>query len=490
MSRMPRKEDNQIVSEVIGLVLLGLGTLLFLALISYTPRDVPSWFPIISSTATAKHATHNFIGPVGAILAGCIYFFLGAAAYLVAAVMLGYGGAKLIAPQVRLTRRSLWVIVFIISGACLADLQPMFLQDWKASMHIPGKGGFVGHWLGVKVIESLMGTVGSRILLVGLYVTSLVLMTGIHPILLVRQIVGAPGRCLAKYRAWQMERADEHERLSLQEKKLAREAQKIEKQLRKKKVEPATEPDLELAEDLVSRPAPQIIDTAVATPKSGKEKAKLQTREPVHFENYQMPQLDLLEELDIASRQAADPEELKEIQATLIDTLAQFGISVAPGDITRGPTITRYEVYPAKGVRVDKIVSLERDLARATRAERINILALFFFKHKAAFEIANLRKLKVTLRELLESEDWHTTKARIPLALGKDVYGKAIIADLAQMPHLLVAGTTGSGKSVCINSIIASMLYKFSPDELQLIMIDPKVVEMQVYSNLPHLRYP
>jgi S-DNA-T family DNA segregation ATPase FtsK/SpoIIIE len=141
---------------------------------------------------------------------------------------------------------------------------------------------------------------------------------------------------------------------------------------------------------------------------------------------------------------------------------------------------------------VDKIVSLERDLARATRAERINILAPIPGKDTVGIELANSRKVKVTLRELLQSEDWEEakTRAKLPLALGKDVYGKTIIADLAQMPHLLVAGTTGSGKSVCINALIASMLYRFTPDELRFVMIDPKVVEMQVYNSLPHLVIP
>ena len=181
---------------------------------------------------------------------------------------------------------------------------------------------------------------------------------------------------------------------------------------------------------------------------------------------------------------------MEEIQQTLIETLGQFGIQVAAGDITKGPTITRYEVYPAKGVRVDRIVSLERDLARATRAERINILAPIPGKDTVGIELANSRKVKVSLRELLQSEDWNATTARLPIALGKDVYGKTIIADLAQMPHLLVAGTTGSGKSVCINGLIASMLFRFTPDQLRFIMIDPKVVEMQVYNSLPHLVIP
>ena len=210
----------------------------------------------------------------------------------------------------------------------------------------------------------------------------------------------------------------------------------------------------------------------------------------VRFAHYELPELDLLDTAETQGRQAADPAELERVQSQIVDTLEQFGIRVSKGDITKGPTITRYEVYPAKGVRVDKIVSLERDLARATRAERINILAPIPGKDTVGIEIANSKKVKVTLRELLEGEDWHNTKAKIPLALGKDVYGKTIIADLAAMPHCLVAGATGSGKSVCINSIISSILYRFTPEQLRFVMIDPKVVEMQVYNQLPHLVVP
>ena len=209
-------------------------------------------------------------------------------------------------------------------------------------------------------------------------------------------------------------------------------------------------------------------------------------------ENYRLPGFDLLDAHDTEGRTAADPAELEQIQQVLIETLAQFGIAVAAGGITKGPTITRYEVYPAKGVRVDKIVSLERDLARATRAERINILAPIPGKDTVGIELANTRKITVKLRELLQSPDWDAAKdhAKIPLALGKDVYGKAIITDLAQMPHLLVAGTTGSGKSVCINALIASMLFRFTPEELRFVIIDPKMVELQAYQSLPHLAFP
>ena len=203
-----------------------------------------------------------------------------------------------------------------------------------------------------------------------------------------------------------------------------------------------------------------------------------------------MPGPDLLDAQDESDREPLDREELKNNQHLIIDTLAQFGIKATPGTITKGPTITRYEVYPDVGVRVDKIVSLERDIARATRAERINILAPIPGKDTVGIEIANSKKVKVTLRELFEKDAWRESSAKLPLALGMDVYGNTIIGDLAKMPHLLVAGTTGSGKSVCINSIIASLLFRYSPEQLRFIMIDPKVVEMQIYNTLPHLVTP
>jgi len=234
---------------------------------------------------------------------------------------------------------------------------------------------------------------------------------------------------------------------------------------------------------------------SLAELRATEEKAKVSsspTSAVSKWEDYVLPGLDLLEEHRFEARTATDPSELQEVQQILIETLAQFGIAVGPGDITKGPTITRYEVYPAKGVRVDKIVSLERDLARATSAERINILAPIPGKDTVGIELANTRKVTVKLRELFQSSDWDSAKehAKIPLALGKDVYGKTIIADLAQMPHLLVAGTTGSGKSVCINALIGSMLYRFTPEEMRLVIIDPKMVEMQAYQSLPHLAFP
>ena len=498
MARAQATQSNtHSLHEVLSLVLLGLGTLLFLALISYTPADVPSWFPL-SSVASPRGPVLNFIGRTGAIVACSSYAFLGAASYLVAAMFLGYGGAKLLNPDVRLNARAWWAVAFVASGACLAHLLPWSLLDMER-LNIAGPGGWVGKWIGGLLFKNLLGSVGSLIVLILLYLSSLILLTGLHPISAARQIASWPGLWMEKYRAKKMADANEQEKLALEAARLDRERRKLEKTLTKKGVAPAPEPAsqraeqpaLDLPEPEPARPAPQIIDSMLPPPPKKKEKRdKFAPLTSVSCEDYDLPSLDLLDPIDTEGQQAADPAELLGIQETVIETLAQFGISVSRGDITRGPTITRYEVYPAKGVRVDKIVSLERDIARATRAERINILAPIPGKDTVGIEIANSKKQKVTLRELLESEDFQNAKAKIPIALGKDVYGKTIIADLAAMPHGLVAGTTGSGKSVCINSIIASILYRFTPEDLRFIMIDPKVVEMQIYNTLPHLVVP
>ena len=509
---VPKRSQNNAWNEVYALVLLGTGTLLFLALISYVPKEIPTWFPPLNVTSS-PHPGQNFLGPIGAIAAGICYFLVGAASYLFATVLFGFGGAKLFYPDLKVSRRAGWIFLFIVSAACLLSLQHWFLRDWPRTFNKQGAGGWVGDYLGRHVLRSAMGK-GSVIVLGGVYLASLILMTGLRPIHIVRQTVLAMRKGIVAGRLWllhrKMRKADLKGQLEISQQQIVKQQRAIEKKLRKKGA-PVPEPAVPLVtpEEFANRPEPKVVDTTALPdemPPSRKkpslaelrsEKASSKAKIPAGLtnpdfdpENYTLPAMDLLDQHDLEGRVAADPTELEEIQQTLIDTLAQFGIQVAAGDITKGPTITRYEVFPAKGVRVDRIVSLERDLARATRAERINILAPIPGKDTVGIELANSRKVKVTLRELMQSPDWSETKAKLPLALGKDVYGKTIIADLAQMPHLLVAGTTGSGKSVCINALVASMLFRFTPEELRFIMIDPKVVEMQMYNTLPHLVIP
>jgi DNA segregation ATPase FtsK/SpoIIIE, S-DNA-T family len=511
-----RTERLSAWNEVFALVLLFAGTLLFFALISYTPKDIPSWL-WFSHVSPANHPAQNFIGPLGAIVAGICYQLIGVfASLLLAAVLLGFGAAKLFYPRLRVVLRIPWIILFLISGACLDQAWGIsHLLGRKVPVDIQGPGGLIGYRLSDEhrgLLPAALGPMGSVLLVVAIYLTTLILVTGLRPIHLVREMVNLTRRSVAKMAEWRVRRrirkSDLTEQLKTEKQRRALEA--LQKQLKKKGV-PVPEPvaTMILPEELSKRPAPKVVDTTVPSaepltnrrrPSLAELRASEEKSKPVasptsttsSWEDYILPGIDLLEEHSLEARTATDPSELQEVQQVLIDTLAQFGIAVGPGDITKGPTITRYEVYPAKGVRVDKIVSLERDLARATRAERINILAPIPGKDTVGIELANTRKVTVKLRELFQSSDWDSAKehAKIPLALGKDVYGKTIIADLAQMPHLLVAGTTGSGKSVCINALIASMLFRFTPEEMRFVIIDPKMVEMQGYQSLPHLAFP
>ena len=511
-----RTERLSAWNEVFALVLLFSGTLLFFALISYTPNDIPSWL-WFSHVSPANHPAQNFIGPLGAIVAGICYQLIGVfASLLLAAVLLGFGAAKLFYPRLRFVPRIPWIILFLISGACLDQAWGIthFLGR-TVPVDIQGPGGLIGYRLSDEnrgLLPAALGPVGSVLLVVGVYLTTLILVTGLRPIHLVREMVGLTRRSVAKQAEWRVRRrirkSDLTEQLKTQKQQRALEA--LQKQLKKKGVPvPEAVPAMMSRDELANRPVPKVVDTTALPSEAmvarrrpslaelraseGKTKAiPSPTSATSSWEDYRLPGLDLLDEHSLEARTATDPSELQEVQKVLIETLGQFGIAVAPGDITKGPTITRYEVYPAKGVRVDKIVSLERDLARATSAERINILAPIPGKDTVGIELANTRKVTVKLRELFQSTDWDAAKehAKIPLALGKDVYGKTIIADLAQMPHLLVAGTTGSGKSVCINALIASMLFRFTPEEMRLVIIDPKMVEMQAYQSLPHLAFP
>jgi S-DNA-T family DNA segregation ATPase FtsK/SpoIIIE len=246
-------------------------------------------------------------------------------------------------------------------------------------------------------------------------------------------------------------------------------------------------------DDEKAEPAVHIADGSMppaAKPKAPKKRKPLTVAATPIIGNYQLPPLDFLQHPDMTVKPTESKEELMANARLMQQTLAQFDIEVSLGDITKGPTITRYELHPAPGVKLEKITALSNNIAAALKAERIHILAPVPGKSSVGVEVPNHIKTKVIVRDLFESDEWRNSKAKIPIALGKDVYGHPIVADLSEMPHILIAGSTGSGKSVCINAIITSLLYRFSPDQLRFVMIDPKVVELQQYNALPHLVVP
>jgi S-DNA-T family DNA segregation ATPase FtsK/SpoIIIE len=251
-------------------------------------------------------------------------------------------------------------------------------------------------------------------------------------------------------------------------------------------VPPQAEPPAKLE---VKAPAAKAAPKAPLTIVKPEEPKKAKAAPFLFDASYKAPPTSLLKEQVRAVSGNSDEEHQKNSDA-LIRILGEFGVEVTPGEIHVGPVITCYEVVPAPGVRVEKISGLDKNIALGMRAQSVRILAPIPGKAAVGIEVPNLHPTPVGMRELLESEDWGSAKAELPIALGRDVSGKPLISDLAKMPHLMIAGATGSGKSVCINSIIASIVYSKSPKDVRLIMVDPKVVELKIFNSLPHMYIP
>jgi DNA segregation ATPase FtsK/SpoIIIE-like protein len=240
--------------------------------------------------------------------------------------------------------------------------------------------------------------------------------------------------------------------------------------------------------------APVAIDSAAPAPKVRRPRRKVVENEelPPGYEyprHYTRPPMDLLDEPEerVVENLA---ETLRATSILLEDTLQTFGIEARVTDVTRGPTITRYELEPAPGIKVARFLALADDIALALKAHRIRVEAPIPGKGRVGIEAPNAERDQVLIRELLESQSFKRGKGKLNLVLGKDITGDVKIADLATMPHLLVAGATGAGKTVCVKALLASLLFKNSPDDLQLILIDPKMVELSIFNDIPHLITP
>jgi S-DNA-T family DNA segregation ATPase FtsK/SpoIIIE len=548
----PARTGPSLGQEVIALAILGTGILLLLALFSFDPRDLafyaePAQDPKANLVGPAGaylggilfllFGLGSYLFPVVFIAGGLLLFFAKEVRYsqkfLYLGILLVTGACllQLAAPAV---------------GPSLAN--PLFSggQGLDGAPSPAGKmpGGYIGYFLNDKFLAPILGTVGA-VLVFGLsYLVVLVLLFEFRPAELARAF-GEAGRAIVdQYWDYRIRKAAPDQRIELEQKKLEIEQKRLHRRLAREKAEAAKK----AAEPApaISRPSPKIVDTTInplpsALPGAASPKAKATPAKPEKIEKpekpetkikdlgkpvsplaslatetppastttkpaapkpptpaavrpsytaYKLPSVDLLQKSEKETRPTYTEDELKTNQQRIVEALAHFDIEVSPGDITRGSTITRYELYPAPGVRVERIVNLERDLARTMKAERINILAPVPGRDTVAIEVANSSKIKVLLRDLLESGEWSGSRAHLPVSLGKDVYGATLVDDLADLPHVLIAGTTGSGKSVCINTLLLSLLYRFGPDDLRLILIDPKVVELQVYNRLPHLVVP
>lgn len=497
-ARKPRKQhavlEREGGQEMVGIGIIAAGLLLFVSLLKFTPVDFVDWKVVgnFAPEGAEDGPTQNLIGPLGALVGFVFVFLFGAASYLVAVGTIWLGVAVAWFKSSLGLRTLLGFGTLMLASASLFNVLGLF----DGQSHGRWPGGALGEGVGHYVFQNLLGTVGSAILLGSIYMISLILLTGWHPIAFIRSsVTGAKTWFVARREARREAKVEDPEHKVPRKRARKKMTEKLSTE--EKKSLPADE-DGQIALPLHETPAPQIIDASMRkTPIAELGARPFERKKNTHtglstegFEDYELPGFDLLDFEEEASPPEDFSDELLATQNIIIETCKAFGVEVTAGDITRGPTITRYEIYPSIGLRVSRITQLEADLARATRAERINILAPIPGKDTVGIEIANDAKVAVPLRELLQDEAFRSSKRKIPLALGKDVYGNTVVGDLAAMPHCLVAGATGAGKSVCINSIITSILYRFGPDELRFIMVDPKVVEMQVYAKLPHLVVP
>jgi S-DNA-T family DNA segregation ATPase FtsK/SpoIIIE len=474
----------------------------------------------------------NPVGDVGVVVSVFSFKFLGGAAWLIPVFLLWMAYTYLRSSKHLTGTRVIAMFFAFTSGASLLAMQGLVFMNRQVYPSEPG--GWIGKGLYNGFFESTFGEFGSFFLLGAIYGASMVF-------IFTRDITAEFEKLVHAFSEWRKKRAALAAALAEERRKQKEEHAKQKAaaaaaaaaapaaparpgptpqpltQAPKKIVVPKSDDPLAEAPKPGARapiepepakpapakpvkPAPTATDTKqLAVAAAGKielnivkpeetKKAKVilpQTDD----KNYEFPPLKILKEqvkLDAANSE----EEHRQNAENLLRILGEFGVEVSLGEIHVGPVITRYEVVPAPGVRVEKISGLDKNIALGMRAQSVRILAPIPGKAAVGVEVPNQKPTPVGMREILESEDWAHAKAELPIALGKDVSGKPLVSDLTKMPHLLIAGATGSGKSVCINSIVASILYSKSPKDVRLIMVDPKVVELKVFNSLPHMLIP
>ena len=363
-------------------------------------------------------------------------------------------------------------------------------------------GGAIGTIVAVPLV-SMIGGVGAVILSVGVALMLLVYMFGIKP---TRMLAEAVERAEERKEESREERAKQREeRIKLKEEKKQKKVtikpemedvleDQITINLGKNKKEPKKyEHDADLIPESKSSTSQETNDLFTTQQETKEEKVKevlqLEHTLTVEDEHYEFPPIELLSEGNTNTLKGGK-KSLTDTANKLQKTLYSFGVSAKVENVSVGPAITRYELKPAEGVRVSKIANLADDIALNLAAESIRIEAPIPGKQAVGIEIPNKEKEVVHLRDIIDSEKFKQSKSNLAFALGKDVAGEEIVTDIAKMPHMLIAGSTGSGKSVCINTLIASIIYKSKPSEVKLVLVDPKVVELSVYNGIPHLLIP
>lgn len=458
--------------EIIAVALLAVALFLFLLLFPTAVLGAlgESWFP-----------SGNVMGSVGAAIQAVVYFLFGVCSILLPGFLL------LVGLRMEGWIRQNWALRLSILLVGLLVLVP-------PGIHVILRGsswaGLVGSWTGNLLVAGL-GGFGALFFLSALTLVLLVGTLGWNPLLPVGRgaVKGADflGRSARQagsgMKVWIREQAD---------------ALRAQAPTEKAGLESPENSDLfSFVEDEVREPEEDAVTDAFQVPSgfdlTGPEATVAEDLPDPHPPGpstpHQLPSLDHLDEPDRGDREGME-RELDRLGQVLVEKLRTFNVECSIGGRTTGPVVTQFEVVPAPGVKVNRIANLDADLALAMKARSIRIVAPIPGKGAVGVEIPNPKAEMVFLREILESRQFGRTKAELPLALGRDLTGRPYVADLAKMPHALIAGATGSGKSVCLNAFITSLVYRHTPDTLRFLLIDPKMVELSAYVDLPHLRHP
>ncbi len=492
MATKKKQEAPSGLQILLGALLVPIALFTLLGLVSYDWHDIP----FLYQEAPASHSPNNWVGPVGAWLSCLLFMSAGIGAYGVP-IWLTATGLLMILYRGSIWKKSLWAALALIGLAAVLDLHGTF--QVRETLNITDNGGIMGWLITHGLLIRLLNPIGAGILIWSFFLFATVMAIGVSNF--VRAYHYTLAACGLVSEQIAERRSSTHDRKQL----IEREERRIEKQRRK--LEKAMQKD-ELKEQLREKAdaiAARVTDKPekpkkIRKPKKPKKPkptpppveaplpAPIIDPEQAQFPNYVLPSMSLLDELPV--EHGKRPGDTSATAQALVDTLNDFNISTEVTNVKQGPVVTRYELLPAPGIRVEKIAGLANNLALALKATSLRVQAPVPGKGVVGIEVPNDVANMVVIREILESSDWRGGACRLPMALGKDVGGKDIVADLAKMPHILIAGATGSGKSVCINAILAGLLMSKTPDELRLILVDPKIVEFSTFNNLPHLVVP
>jgi len=503
---MKKKSASWLVKDTIVLGCIGLSFFLFLVLFSYEHSD-PGF-----EVASASKNILNYGGKTGAWIASFFFYVFGVFSLLIpfGILLAGMVTLKIRADSPLCYSRffvsMIGLILLIVTGSGLTSL---YMEPIQSYIHLPySAGGVIGYELSTWLVSSI-DLLGTTLVFLILFIISFSLFTSFSWLTILDYTGQLIWQGIDKLKPHVMPYVERVKEKNKQWRSIENNAQKPVDLVIKTKEPPANLSVLKTMVGKVKEKAQKVKDTKkeipakLAKPINSKETAEndedkqelkvgnkvtANSTVPIN-ESGELPSLELLNPIQEVS-DGFSTEELTNLSALLEQRLKEFGVSIQVEAVQPGPVVTRFEVLPAAGVKVSQILNLAKDLARVLSVSSVRVVDVIPGKSVVGIEIPNETRDIVGFKDILASDAFQNSKSPLTIALGKDIAGEAVVADIAKMPHLLVAGTTGSGKSVGVNSMILSLLYKSTPEQVRLIMIDPKMLELSVYEDIPHLLTP